>query len=157
MTQSLSPDAQFVLDATGTTGTPLEPIARGIATAVLRAASGLVRPSQADRDSSPEIHAQVCFNGMEFAANQLRAIATELGGAPVDSERPDTRRLRWLMHCCEGFAGVTKDRHDYAMELAAMSGRDEPNEMDGLNGFRLLIDAAMAAEAENGTDSSSTH
>jgi hypothetical protein len=34
------------------------------------------------------------------------------------------------------------------MELAAMSGRDEPNEMDELNGFRLLIDAAMAAELE---------
>lgn len=66
----------------------------------------------------------------------------------ADIDRPDTRRLRWVMRHCEGFGGIKNDRHDYAMELAAMSGRDEPNETDELNGFRLLIDVAMAAELE---------
>ena len=36
---TLSPEAQAVLDATGTTGTPLELAARGIAAAALRAAA----------------------------------------------------------------------------------------------------------------------
>jgi|694.fasta_scaffold06243_30 hypothetical protein len=36
---TLSPAAQGVLDATGTTGTPLELAARGIAAAALRAAA----------------------------------------------------------------------------------------------------------------------
>lgn len=66
----------------------------------------------------------------------------------ADIDRPDTRRLRWVMRHCEGFGGIKNDRHDYAMELAAISGRDEPNETDELNGFRLLIDAAMTAELE---------
>jgi len=44
MTTPLSPAAQAVLDATGTTGTPLELAARGIAAAALRAAADQVVP-----------------------------------------------------------------------------------------------------------------
>jgi hypothetical protein len=62
--------------------------------------------------------------------------------------RPDTRRLMYLMHNGpDGFVHVEKDRYEYAMERAEMAGRDEPNETDELNGFRLMIDAAMAAES----------
>jgi hypothetical protein len=44
--QPLSPAAQAVLDATGTTGTPLELTARGIAAAALRAAADQVVPDK---------------------------------------------------------------------------------------------------------------
>lgn len=64
-------------------------------------------------------------------------------------ERPDTRRLRYLMqNGPDGFLNVEKDRYEFALEIAEQAGRDEPNEMDELNGFRLLIDAAMAADIE---------
>lgn len=64
-------------------------------------------------------------------------------------ERPDTRRLRYLMqNGPEGFCHVAKSRYDFAVEVAEQAGRDEPTEMDELNGFRLLIDAAMAADTE---------
>jgi hypothetical protein len=33
-------------------------------------------------------------------------------------------------------------------KIREQAGRDEPNEMDELNGFRLLIDAAIAADIE---------
>ena len=62
-------------------------------------------------------------------------------------ERADTRRLRWLMTVMDGFVNVPKDRYDYALERAEMAGREEPNDADELNGFRLLIDAAMAADS----------
>ena len=66
-----------------------------------------------------------------------------------DTERPDTRRLRYLMQDGpDGFVHLEKDRYDLAMELAEQAGRSEPNEMDELNGFRLLIDAAMAADTK---------
>jgi hypothetical protein len=64
------------------------------------------------------------------------------------SDRPDTRRLRYLMeNGPDGFTHVAMDRYDYAMQRAEQAGRDEPNEEDEFNGFRLLIDAAMAADA----------
>lgn len=60
--------------------------------------------------------------------------------------RPDARRLAYIMRDIDGFADIQKDRHHYAAELAERSGRDEPNAMDELNGFRLLIDDAMEAD-----------
>jgi hypothetical protein len=53
--QPLFPAAQAVLDATGTTGTPLELAARGVAAAALRAAADQVAPSDAmePRNSLP--------------------------------------------------------------------------------------------------------
>ena len=62
----------------------------------------------------------------------------------------DTRRLLYVMKVAgfDGFCHVEKDRYDYASEQAEIAGRDEPNEKDELNGFRLLIDAAMAAEVK---------
>lgn len=62
---------------------------------------------------------------------------------------PDTRRLLYLMHNGpDGFAHVEKDRYQYASERAEAAGREEPNWQDELNGWRLLIDAAIAAELE---------
>ena len=65
----------------------------------------------------------------------------------ANTDRPDTRRLRYLMNDGpDGFAHVPMDRYDYAMQLAERSGREEPTDDDELNGFRLMIDAAMAAD-----------
>ena len=60
----------------------------------------------------------------------------------------DTRRLLYVMKASgiDGFFHVKKDRYDYASEQAKAAGRDCPSDKDELNGFRLLIDAAMAAE-----------
>jgi hypothetical protein len=63
--QPLSPAAQAVLDATGTTGTPLELTARGIAAAALRAAADQL--AYADSEGTQFIYAP-----------ELLAIATEL-------------------------------------------------------------------------------
>ena len=62
----------------------------------------------------------------------------------------DTRRLFYVMKAAgiDGFCHVEKDRYDYASEQAETAGRDCPNEKDEFNGFRLLIDAAIAAEAD---------
>lgn len=70
-------------------------------------------------------------------------------GATVNDMRPDTRRLQYVMHAAgiDGFVHVEKDRYAYASERSEAAGREEPNEMDELNGFRLLIDAAIAADA----------
>jgi len=70
-----------------------------------------------------------------------------------DSDRPDTRRLRFLMNdsCIDGFVHVALDRYEYAMQCAEQAGRDEPNEADEFNGFRLLIDAAMTTTPTRGT------
>jgi hypothetical protein len=63
----------------------------------------------------------------------------------------DERRLRYLMNTAvEGFAHIPKDRYDYACEHATKQGREEPNELDELNGFRQMIDDAMIADAEVG-------
>ena len=61
----------------------------------------------------------------------------------------DARRLRYLMNVAvEGFVHIPKDRYDYACEHATKQGREEPNELDELNGFRQMIDDAMIADAE---------
>jgi hypothetical protein len=66
---SLSPAAQAVLDATGTTGTPLELAARGIAAAALRAAANNWR-----------VDVEV-IDGVEYIrTSTLERIAAELEG-----------------------------------------------------------------------------
>lgn len=75
----LSPAAQAVLDAAHDAWI-VKDDPKSIATAALRAAADQVRPSQADRDTCPEFHSQVCFNGMDFAANELCNVAAELEG-----------------------------------------------------------------------------
>jgi hypothetical protein len=68
--QPLFPAAQAVLDATGTTGTPLELAARGVAAAALRAAAGQI-----------QFEGQLgmtAYGGHAQAQSQLFAIAAEL-------------------------------------------------------------------------------
>ena len=73
----LSPAAQAILDATGTTGTPLELAARGIAAAALRAAAYQVKhefplgPEYTEWDSGHDA-------GIRRALNKFLAIADEL-------------------------------------------------------------------------------
>jgi hypothetical protein len=67
---------------------------------------------------------------------------------PTPADRPDSRRLAYLMREIDGFVHIAKDRYDYALELAQRDGREAPNAMDELNGFRQMIDDAMAAEGE---------
>jgi hypothetical protein len=57
----------------------------------------------------------------------------------------DTARLRYMMESgSDGFVGVEKDRYEYASEVAAENGREEPNVSDELEGFRRMIDCAMS-------------
>ena len=62
------------------------------------------------------------------------------------NRQPDARRLRYLMDICmvESFEGFSKDRYDYAFDEAKRQGREKPNEIDELNGFRQMIDDSMA-------------
>ena len=67
----------------------------------------------------------------------------------ITTQEVDTMRLAWLISedaVPEGFPGVASDRYDYAMQVAAERGRDEPNDSDCLDGFRRLVDAAMMAQ-----------
>lgn len=57
----------------------------------------------------------------------------------------DTARLRFLMEDGpDGFGCVKKDRYEYAYDAATENGREEPNDHDELEGFRRMIDCAMA-------------
>lgn len=56
----------------------------------------------------------------------------------------DAERLVYLMRELDGFVHVQRDRYDYAMACALAAGRDEPNEADELNGFRQMVDCAIA-------------
>ena len=55
-----------------------------------------------------------------------------------------------LMFACEfdGYDGVPKDKYEFAMEVAAEHGREEPTPEDELNGLRRLIDAARTQKEE---------
>lgn len=63
--------------------------------------------------------------------------------------KADAMRLRYLMdnEVLDGFAHVEPDRYECASQCAEMAGREEPNEDDELNGFRLLIDMAIHADS----------
>lgn len=57
----------------------------------------------------------------------------------------DTARLKYMMEQGpDGFVHVTKDRYEYATDVATENGRDEPNAHDELEGFRRMIDCAMS-------------
>lgn len=60
----------------------------------------------------------------------------------------DSVRLRWLMDCFDGLTAVPLDRYDYAVQVADERGNDEPDDEDYFDGFRRMVDAAMAAESE---------
>ena len=76
---TLSPAAQAVLDATGTTGTPLELAARGIAAATLRAAADQTRPEIHIEDID-HVH-QNYVDGWKDALYMIIDIAAELENA----------------------------------------------------------------------------
>lgn len=64
----------------------------------------------------------------------------------------DAARLRYMMEeGPDGFVHVTKDRYEYATEAAADEGREEPNAADELEGFRRMIDCAMAGGDRSAT------
>ena len=75
----LSPAAQAVLDAAGTTGTPLELVTRGIAAAVFHAAADQVVPSQPIIDPTWVGDA---YKQRQDTRAYLLAIATELKAQP---------------------------------------------------------------------------
>jgi hypothetical protein len=82
--QPLFPAAQAVLDATGTTGTPLELAARGIAAAALRAAADQVVPhlEEPDWGACNNGHCDIeLYTDHQRKRAQLLAIAAELEGA----------------------------------------------------------------------------
>lgn len=57
----------------------------------------------------------------------------------------DAARLNYLMalDLVDGIIGVDKDLFEFALEEATKEGRPEPNQMDFLNGFRMLLDEGM--------------
>jgi len=81
---TLSPAAQAVLDATGTTGTPLELAARGIAAATLNAAADQVVP-KASTLSYPEDYELGVWVANDDARTGLLAIAAELDNTSQSS------------------------------------------------------------------------
>ena len=82
----LSPAAQAVLDATGTTGTPLELATRGIAAAALHAAADQVSPPSGLPTKSTK-ERTLYIEGYKDSRLKIReeilAIATELEGSNV--------------------------------------------------------------------------
>lgn len=82
MTQPLSPGAQAIWDALdmGNLNGPQQRVALAYAVAVLHAAADQVMPSKQTYDEASHEFATVCLHGMSYAANELRAIATELEG-----------------------------------------------------------------------------
>jgi ribulose 1,5-bisphosphate synthetase/thiazole synthase len=79
--QPLSPAAQAVLDATGTTGTPLELTARGIAAAALRAAADQVVP-QRRKPLYADTSEESAWSAQQDTREELLAIAAELDNSP---------------------------------------------------------------------------
>jgi hypothetical protein len=75
--QPLSPAAQAVLDATGTTGTPLELAARGVAAAALRAAADQVVP-ETPLIIYPDDYESGAYEANQWARIWFLAIAAEL-------------------------------------------------------------------------------
>ena len=45
---------------------------------------------------------------------------------------------------------VTADKYEFAMQVAAEAGRDEPNRQDEIDGIRMLIDTAIASANQKG-------
>lgn len=69
----------------------------------------------------------------------------------ASEEARDAARLHfWFWEGVDGFKGLPMDKYEYACEVAARNGREEPNEDDELQGFREFTDAAMAVFAQEG-------
>lgn len=84
---------------------------------------------------------------LHMAADTIRALCQALAlSTDTVSVPKDGERLRYVMQDLDGFVHVGKDKHDYAMEVAAENGRDEPSAEDELEGIHRLIDAAREAE-----------
>jgi hypothetical protein len=63
----------------------------------------------------------------------------------------DTERLRYMMEeGPDGFMHVTKDRYEYAAEVADEEGHDEPTPEDELEGFRRMIENETVKEKQSG-------
>lgn len=62
----------------------------------------------------------------------------------------DEQRLIFLMQEIDSFFHVDKDRYDYAADVAEEHGRLEPTEEDELEGFRKMIDEAIAVYNRRG-------
>jgi hypothetical protein len=77
MPTPLSPAAQAVLGAALFEVTA-ECHAPWIAAAVLRAAADQIAPTKQSYSEASDLLATTCLNGMAYAANELRLIATEL-------------------------------------------------------------------------------
>jgi len=73
----LSPSAQAVLDA-ALFEVNAECHAPWIAAAALRAAADQIAPTKQNYSEASDLLAAACLNGMAYAANELRLIATEL-------------------------------------------------------------------------------
>ena len=57
----------------------------------------------------------------------------------------DTERLRYIMEeGPDGFVHVAKDRYEYALDVAEEEGHDEPTKSDELEGYRRMLDCAIA-------------
>jgi hypothetical protein len=81
MTEPLSPAAQAVLDATAGTYGNYQFIARSrMIAAALRAAADQIAPTKQNYSEASDLLAATCLNGMAYAANELRLIATKLEG-----------------------------------------------------------------------------
>jgi hypothetical protein len=77
----LSPAAQSVLDAANLVFSQAGTTAQGIA-AALRAAADQIAPTKQNYSEASDLLAATCLNGMAYAANELRLIATELENQP---------------------------------------------------------------------------
>ena len=98
-------------------------------------------------DDGRVVNAQTKLSGMPTAARDAYHIP-QYAAQINDAAARDALRLRFVMECgaIEGFFGVDMDRYEYACEVAQEHGRDEPNEDDELEGFRRLIDTAIAKD-----------
>ena len=84
------------------------------------------------------------ITGLIEIARQAKAKLSAVSNAAAR----ESLRLRFLMKAelLDGFVSVPMDRYEYACEVAQERGHDEPTEDDELEGFRRLIDAAIAKE-----------
>lgn len=72
-----------------------------------------------------------------------------MGTKPITDEHriTDKDRIRFLSkHGPEGFAGIEPDVNDLEIQVMLEYGRDEPNEDDRLDAFRMLVDMALELE-----------
>jgi hypothetical protein len=97
-----------------------------------------------------ESHADT-YADKNWDVHQLEAQACIAAYREASEEARDAARLHfWFWEGVDGFKGLPMDKYEYACEVAARNGREEPNEDDELQGFREFTDAAMAVFAQEG-------